>query len=83
MSELGRLGFRGGDVIRLEDLDLAALTCGAARPARVDGPPLAAAAGMSREAWEQVREVVDSAAAAAGGLEALRAVKTLRARRGR
>lgn len=79
-SELGRLGFRGVDLIRLEHLDVTAADLRSVRgPARPSAPPVSAAQGMSREDWEQVQAVMGRAADAAGGLEALRSVKTVRA----
>jgi hypothetical protein len=79
-SELGRLGFRGADLIRLDQLDVTAADLrgpgGPARPAR---PPVSAATGLSREDWEQVQAVFGRVAAAAGGLDLLRGVRTLRA----
>ena len=42
--------------------------------------PLASVArGVSREQWEQVKGIIHGAVAAAGGLDALRGVKTMRA----
>ena len=79
-SELGRLGFRGAELIRLDDLDVTAADLrGPAGPVRPAMPPVSAAQGVSREDWEQVQAVFDRVAAAAGGLDVLRGVKTLRA----
>ena len=79
-GDLARLGIRGAEIIRLDQLDVTAADLrvpgGPARPAR---PPVSASRGVSREDWEQVQAVFARAAAAAGGLDVLRGVKTLRA----
>ena len=80
ISELERVGFRSGEVVAATDLDVT--TADLRRPAGPREPTiplLSAAQGMSREEWEMVRGVVDPAVAAAGGLDALRSVKTIRA----
>ena len=79
---LDRVGIRSGDVVvvALADLDV---TAGDLRrpggPLEPAVPLVSAAKGVSREEWDKVRGVVDPAIAAAGGLDALRAVKTIRA----
>jgi hypothetical protein len=79
-SELGRLGFRGAELVRIDQLDVTAPDLrgppGRARSAVLRVPTVRE---VSREAWEQVQAVFGQAAAAAGGLDALRGVKTLRA----
>jgi zinc protease len=80
IAQLESVGFRTGEVVALSDLDVT--TADLRRPVgpREPAVPLVSATmGMSREDWETVRRVVDPAIAAAGGLEALRAVKTIRA----
>ena len=80
MSQLERFGFPNGEVVRASDLDVTSADL--VRPARSAGPtaPMTPVAkGMSREDWEQVRSVLDPAVAAAGGLDVLRGVKTIRA----
>jgi zinc protease len=80
VSQLERAGFRNGDVVSASELDVT--TADLVRPARLAGttaPVTSAAKGVSREDWEKVRSVLDPAVAAAGGLEALRGVKTIRA----
>ena len=79
-SQLERAGFRNGEVVRASDLDVTSADL--VRPARLAGPtaPMTPVAkGMSREDWEKVRSVLDPAVAAAGGLDVLRGVKTIRA----
>ncbi len=78
---LDRVGIKGEVVIvALADLDVAA---GDLRRPSVPLDPamplVSAAKGVSREEWDKVRGVVEPAIAAAGGLDALRAVKTIRA----
>jgi hypothetical protein len=80
VSQLERVGFRNGEVISASDLDVT--TADLVRPARPAGttaPLTSVAKGVSREDWEKVRSVLDPAVAAAGGLDALRGVKTIRA----
>jgi hypothetical protein len=80
ISQLERVGFRNGEVVSVSDLDVT--TADLVRPARSAGPtaPMTSAAkGMTREEWEKVRSVIDPAVAAAGGLDALRGAKTIRA----
>jgi zinc protease len=74
------VGFRTGEVVALSDLDVT--TADLRRPAgtrELATPLVSMEKGMSREEWDKVRGVVDPATAAAGGLDALRAVKTIRA----
>ena len=78
--DLDRVGFRNGEVIRAADLDVT--TADLRRPPgpRAPAVPLAwSAMGMSREEWEKVKREIALAVAAAGGLDALRGVKTIRA----
>jgi outer membrane lipoprotein-sorting protein len=80
VSQLERAGFRNGDVVSASELDVT--TADLVRPARLAGttaPLTSVVKGVSREDWEKVRSVLDPAVAAAGGLEALRGVKTIRA----
>ena len=80
VSQLERVGFRNGEVVSASELDVT--TADLVRPARLAGttaPLTSVAKGVSREDWEKVRSVLDPAVAAAGGLEALRGVKTIRA----
>jgi len=80
VQQLGSLGFRVGEVIALSELDLT--TADLLRPAgpREHAVPLVSLAkGVTREDWERVKGVIEPAVAAAGGLDALRAVKTIRA----
>jgi hypothetical protein len=80
ISQLERVGFRTGEVVSAADLDVT--TADLRRPAGPREPtvPLVSVAkGMSREEWEEVRRVIDPAVTAAGGLDALRGVKTIRA----
>jgi zinc protease len=80
VQQLGSLGFRFGEVIALSELDLT--TADLLRPAgpREPAAPLVSLAkGVTREDWERVKGVIEPAVAAAGGLDALRAVKTIRA----
>lgn len=79
-DELQRVGIRAGEVVSVSDLDVT--TADLRRPAGSPGPaaPLTSVAkGMTREEWGKVRSVLDPAVAAAGGLDALRGVKTMRA----
>jgi zinc protease len=80
VSELERVGFRIGEVISVADLDVT--TADLRRPPGPRDPTvpmISSAKGLSREEWERVKRVIAPAADAAGGLEALRAVKTIRA----
>jgi len=80
VMQLERVGIRTAEVVAVADLDLAAAEL--RRPAGARGaasPLVSMTKGMSREDWEKVRGVVDEAVAAAGGLELLRGVKTIRA----
>lgn len=80
VSQLERAGFRLGEVVSASELDVT--TGDLVRPARLastTAPLTSVAKGVSREDWEKVRSVLDPAVAAAGGLEALRGVKTIRA----
>jgi zinc protease len=80
ISQLERVGFRSGEVVHVSELDVT--TADLRRPAgsrEAAAPMVSLAKGMSREEWEKARSVVDHAVAAAGGLDALRAVKTIRA----
>jgi len=80
ISQLERVGFRSGEVLPVSDIDVT--TADLRRPAgprEATVPMVSVAKGMSREEWEKARGVVDHAVAAAGGLDALRAVKTIRA----
>jgi zinc protease len=80
VSQLERVGFRTGQVVSAADLDVtAADLVRPARPAGTTAPLTSVAKGVSREDWGNVRSVLDPAVAAAGGLEALRGVKTVRA----
>jgi zinc protease len=83
LGELQRLGFRNVDVVPVADLDVTAADLRRppgsgftelAGPAAVTMKP-----GLSREAWDRAKTVLGRAAAAAGGLDALRSVRTLRA----
>ena len=80
IGELERVGVRAGEVVSVTDLDLTAADLRRSvvtpRPAR---PMVSELTGMSREDWDAVRRVIDRAVAAAGGLEALRGVRTIRA----
>jgi hypothetical protein len=80
IRQLEQSGFRAGEVVSVSDLDVT--TADLRRPAGSQGPaaPLTSVAkGMTREEWGKVRSVIDPAVAAAGGLDALRGVKTIRA----
>ncbi|MCU0248887.1 MAG: insulinase family protein [Vicinamibacterales bacterium] len=80
VSQLERAGFRNGEVVSASELDVT--TPDLVRPARLastTAPLTSVAKGVSREDWEKVRSVLDPAVAAAGGLDALRGVKTIRA----
>jgi hypothetical protein len=80
ISQLERVGFRTGEVVSASDLDVT--TADLRRPAgprEPTGPLISVAKGISREEWDRVRSVIDPAVAAAGGLDALRGVKTIRA----
>jgi zinc protease len=80
VAQLESVGFRTGEVIGIADLDLAAADLRRSPVPREPAIPLVSLAkGMSREDWDAVRRVVDPAIAAAGGLETLRGVKTIRA----
>jgi zinc protease len=80
LNELARLGFRGAEWIRIETLDLTSADLrGPPLDARPAVPPVTTVQGMSKADWEQVRVVVDEAITAAGGIDVLRGVKTLRA----
>ncbi len=77
---LQRAGIRSGEVVPLADLDVIAADFRRPRgPAAPVAPPVSTLKSFSREDWEQARSVLDLAAAAAGGLDALRGVKTMRA----
>jgi len=79
-DELQRVGIRSGEVVALADFDVT--TADFRRPpgpAASVAPPVSTLKTFSREDWEQARSVLDQAAAAAGGLDALRGVKTMRA----
>ena len=79
---LERVGFRSGDIVVVALADLDVTTGDLRRPGGLREPaaPLVSATkGVSREEWDNVRSVLDPAIAAAGGLDALRAVKTIRA----
>ena len=79
ISQLERVGIRG-DVVALADLDVTMADLRRPPGPRNQAVPLVSVArGVSREQWEQVRGIVDRAVAAAGGLDALRGVKTIRA----
>jgi len=79
-DSLARLGFRGAEIIPLDQLDVTAADLRSPRvPLRPAMPLVEAARGVSREGWEQVQAVFAGAAGAAGGLDVLRGVKTLRA----
>jgi len=78
--QLERVGIRSGEVVALADLDVT--TADLVRPARAREPTvpmMSVARGVSREQWEQVGQIIHGAVAAAGGLDALRGVKTIRA----
>jgi zinc protease len=80
IAQTESVGFRTGEVVALADLDLTM-----ADLRRPPGPPQPAqplvsmTKGMSREEWLRVKGVIGPAIAAAGGLDALRGVKTIRA----
>jgi zinc protease len=78
---LQRVGINSGEVVPVAELDI---TTADLRRARGSGrgpvvPLVSASKGVSREEWEKVRGILDAAVAAAGGLDALRGVKTIRA----
>jgi zinc protease len=79
ISQLERVGIRTGEVIAVANLDVT--TADLRRPAGSSVPvaPVVVGKGVSRDEWEKARSVVDSAITAAGGLDALRGVKTIRA----
>jgi len=81
INELQRVAIRPGDVVPVADLDVT--TADLRRPLGSRREPVVplvpSAKGLSREEWENVRGVVDAGVAAAGGLDALRGVKTIRA----
>ena len=77
---LQRVGLPSGEVVALADLDVTAADFRRPPgPAASVAPSVSTLTNFSREDWEQVRSVLDQAAAAAGGLDALRGVKTMRA----
>jgi len=80
---LQRAGFGSAEVVSLADLDLTTANLRnplwGSRVLTAELLPLAASPGVSREEWEQAKEVVARAAAASGGLDALRQVRTIRA----
>jgi zinc protease len=79
-SLIDRVGFRPGEVIAIADLDVAEADLRRPAGPRDAAVPMASPGlGMTREEWERVRSVIDPAVAAAGGLDALRAVRTIRA----
>ncbi len=80
VDALQRVGIPSGEVVALADFDVT--TADFRRPpgpAASVAPPVSTLKTFSREDWEQARSVLDQAAAAAGGLDALRGVKTMRA----
>ena len=80
IAQIESVGFRTGEVVTLADLDVTMADLrrppGPRQPAQ---PLVSMTKGMSREEWLRVKSVVDRAIAAAGGLDALRGVKTIRA----
>ena len=79
-AQLESMGFRIGEVVALRDLDVTAADLRRPPGPREAAQPLVSMTkGLSREEWLKVRRVLDPAIAAAGGLEALRGVKTIRA----
>jgi zinc protease len=80
IAQVESVGFRTGEVVALPDLDVTTADLrrppGPREPAR---PLVSMTKGVSREDWLKVRNVLDPAIAAAGGLEALRGVKSIRA----
>ena len=78
--QLERVGIRNGEVVALADLDVTtADLVRTAGPREPTVPLVSVAKGVSREQWDQVKRIIDGAVAAAGGLDALRGVKTIRA----